>query len=102
MNERFEAERCVQYNHPALAGHFPGNAVLPGVVLLDMVRETLGEWLDGYRIAALTQMKFLRPLRPGDRFRVCLRRTKSDTIRFECLLEDAPCASGLVTIEAIS
>ncbi|MEN8261051.1 MAG: hydroxymyristoyl-ACP dehydratase [Pseudomonadota bacterium] len=102
MNERFEAERCIDPGHPALAGHFPGNSVVPGVVLLDAVREVLGQWLPGFRIAELIQTKFLYPLRPGIRFKVRLGRTKSDAIRFDCLLEDVRFASGLLLTEKVS
>ena len=50
-------------DHPALAGHFPGNAVVPGVVLLDRVAAAV-ERIWGQRIGSFPQVKFLRPLRP--------------------------------------
>lgn len=50
-------------DHPALPGHFPGRPVVPGVLLLDRVAAALGRWR-GQRVAALAQVKFLRPLLP--------------------------------------
>jgi 3-hydroxyacyl-[acyl-carrier-protein] dehydratase len=51
--------------HPALPGHFPDRPIVPGVVLLDRLAATVErEW--GMRIAKLPQIKFLRPLRPGE------------------------------------
>jgi 3-hydroxyacyl-[acyl-carrier-protein] dehydratase len=49
--------------HPALPGHFPGQPVVPGVMLLDWVAAALGRWR-GRRVGGLAQVKFLRPLLP--------------------------------------
>lgn len=52
-------------DHPAFAGHFPGNPVVPGVVLLDLaqcaVEQALGRTVSGLAVA-----KFHRPVRPGE------------------------------------
>jgi 3-hydroxyacyl-[acyl-carrier-protein] dehydratase len=51
--------------HPALPGHFPDQPIVPGVVLLDRLADTVErEW--GARIAKLPQVKFLRPLLPNE------------------------------------
>ncbi len=59
----FHETRRIARDHPALPGHFPGQPVVPGVVLLDWVAAALGRWR-GQRIVALAQVKFLRPLLP--------------------------------------
>ena len=55
-------------DHPALAGHFPGAPILPGVLLLDETLRALeaqdatlvpGHWRIG-------RAKFLKPVRPGE------------------------------------
>ena len=53
-------------DHPALAGHFPGNPVVPGVILLDLATTAILAAHPGHRLAALPQVKFLHPVRPGD------------------------------------
>ena len=53
-------------DHPALPGHFPGNPVVPGVVLLDRATTAILAAFPGHRLAALPQVKFLQPVRPGD------------------------------------
>jgi 3-hydroxymyristoyl/3-hydroxydecanoyl-(acyl carrier protein) dehydratase len=50
--------------HPALAGHFPGHPVVPGVVVLERVVAALRAWRGG-RVEKL-EVKFLQPLLPGE------------------------------------
>jgi 3-hydroxymyristoyl/3-hydroxydecanoyl-(acyl carrier protein) dehydratase len=53
-------------DHPALDGHFPGQPVVPGVVLLDCALEAAEDWLGrALDVATLAQAKFLAPLEPG-------------------------------------
>ena len=53
-------------DHPCYAGHFPGNPIVPGVLLLDLVVAALGRGAP----SAIVSMKFHRALAPGDRFEV--------------------------------
>ena len=55
----------VPHDHPALPGHFPGAPIVPGVVLLEHVLAAIEP--DGTAGALrLPQVKFLRPLLPGE------------------------------------
>ena len=55
----------IDATHPSLPGHFPGRPVVPGVVLLDRVAAAVEKECNA-RIARLPQVKFLRPLLPGE------------------------------------
>lgn len=57
--------------HPCLAGHFPGNPVVPAVVLLECVSRALGDALgQPAHLTALPTVKFLKPLRPEQEFSI--------------------------------
>lgn len=62
--------------HRALPGHFPGNPVVPGVVLLERVCAVV-ERESGMRVIGLPQVKFLHPLRPGETVELRIERSAS-------------------------
>ncbi|NOT11838.1 MAG: hydroxymyristoyl-ACP dehydratase [Methylococcaceae bacterium] len=90
---------CIDSTHPSLAGHFPGNPIVPGVVILDHVRTVLMEWRPWCAIRSLSQAKFLKPLLPGTVFTVKLIQTSSSHIKFECDSADEKLVVGTFTIE---
>ncbi len=60
--------------HPALTGHFPGNPIVPGVVILDAVICAAEAWLGArFHVAGLSQAKFLAPLKPDEGARIELQ-----------------------------
>ncbi|HLK70468.1 MAG TPA: hypothetical protein VKT19_00810 [Steroidobacteraceae bacterium] len=75
MNE-LRRTLCLGSGHPTLAGHFPGNPVIPGAVLLDEVLQSIerahagGPRLTGWQIDSV---KFLRAARPEEPMQLCIR-----------------------------
>lgn len=53
---------------PFFRGHFPGRPLVPGVILTEAAAQTAGIAAGGagknYHLAAIRQMKFLRPVPP--------------------------------------
>jgi len=85
-------------DHPALAGHFPGAPVVPGVVLVEHVLEAIGEAGAPLR---LPRVKFLQPLLPGETAEVALEpMPEADNgarrWRFRVHRDDALLATGEV------
>lgn len=87
--------------HPALPGHFPGHAVVPGVVLLDQVAAAI-ERRFGARLAGLPQVKFLRPLLPGQDATLTLDAATGESIRFHIESDGIVFASGVATLAEAS
>jgi acyl-coenzyme A synthetase/AMP-(fatty) acid ligase len=60
---------CIAAGHPALPGHFPGRPIVPGVLVLDHVIQTLRE-RTGRDVARLPRVKFASPLLPEEAARI--------------------------------
>jgi 3-hydroxymyristoyl/3-hydroxydecanoyl-(acyl carrier protein) dehydratase len=84
QSNEVELEGMVTGDHPALVGHFPGEPLVPGVVLLECVAAAADREFGARRLIAIPSVKFLAPLRPGELFRISLSRREETSIAFEC------------------
>ena len=93
--------QTVAPDHPAFAGHFPGAPILPGVVLLDWalheIAAVTGIALDTCEISVV---KFLSPVRPGERLTTRHAIAAGGTIRFEISAGTRAVASGSIVPRA--
>ena len=82
-------------DHPALPGHFPGNPLIPGVVLLDRAwRAARAQLPAGARLLGLSQAKFQRPVRPDERVEFEFSAGES-TLGFRVLVAGELAAQGV-------
>jgi 3-hydroxymyristoyl/3-hydroxydecanoyl-(acyl carrier protein) dehydratase len=86
----------ISHHHPALAGHFPGNPIVPGVVILNHVIQSAGE--RGYHVSSVSNAKFLSPLLPGQSFSIALT-PKGARLQFEVRGGDQLIAQGSLDVE---
>lgn len=95
MSTTFVAPLRIGATHPALPGHFPGNPVVPGVVLLERVAAALKQWRGGKM--ARFEVKFLSPLLPGQDATIELRDDAS-RVRFAIRRGENVLAKGIVEV----
>lgn len=55
----------IDAGHPVFPGHFPGQPLVPAVILLEQVALALRAWR-GQRLAQVLEAKFVAPLRPDE------------------------------------
>ena len=96
MNAEFPA--AIAPNHPALTGHFPGNPVVPGVLVLDEVLRALSRWRSQTRLVRIVSAKFLVPILPGAIFDIVFRAASPDRIQFDCKLGDTAAVTGVLAV----
>ncbi len=71
---RAVGKKCVSFNEPYFAGHFPGNPVMPGVLIIEAMAQVgavallgLEEWKGKTAyFAGISSARFKRKVLPGD------------------------------------
>ena len=96
----FEVHRTIDADHPSLLGHFPGDPVVPGVVILDEILAALTEWREDSRLTAMRAVKFLAPLKPDQPFTICLSgaHNADGEVHFWCRVEDRVIVEGRLQV----
>ena len=94
---RHEVQGSISPTHPSLAGHFPGNPVVPGVVILNELLRAAESWLHwkGDPVA-VTSVKFMRLLRPNEPFTMLLEQRSDSAVSFAVLRDQVRIASGIL------
>lgn len=76
LNVRVE----ISENHSVFDGHFPGLPILPGVYLIQMIKDSLNAFLPGnYSARAVDSVKYLVPVEPN----------KNNVLRLEMTLKES-------------
>jgi 3-hydroxyacyl-[acyl-carrier-protein] dehydratase len=95
-----ETRSCIPAKHPSLAGHFPGDPIVPGVVLLDEIIRTARNALGGPAgCLTLPWVKFHAPLRPGEEFVTRLEPLPAASFKFTLQSGEKLIASGNLKFE---
>jgi 3-hydroxyacyl-[acyl-carrier-protein] dehydratase len=83
--KRFDGEE------PFFQGHFPGNPIVPGVLLAEAMAQTAGIAIGGpgkmFLLTAIRAMKFLRPIRPQEEIHFRAERVGEAGGLVQCAVE---------------
>lgn len=94
-NESIVGIKCVTFNEPFFQGHFPGNPVMPGVLIIEamaqtgaiLMSKTLNVDVEGKTIMFMSvdNTRFRAPVRPGDvlRMHVMVTKSRGDIFKFK-------------------
>jgi 3-hydroxymyristoyl/3-hydroxydecanoyl-(acyl carrier protein) dehydratase len=97
-----KATILVPREHPAIPGHFPGNPVVPAVLILHELILATRCWLGPDQgIHRLEQAKFLAPLRPDEEAVIELAR-RGDAVHFSVHRGPVVIAKGAFGLEPAS
>ena len=92
-----ERTLTITKDHPALAGHFPGYPIVPGVLVLEEVIETLkARYGDGLVVTGLPAVKLSSPLKPEEPLMITIEPEDTDTAAFICRVGSRLIASGSI------
>jgi 3-hydroxyacyl-[acyl-carrier-protein] dehydratase len=86
-----EARKRFRGEEPFFQGHFPGNPIVPGVLLAEAMAQTAGIAIGGpgkmFLLTAIRSMKFLRPIRPQEEIRFRAKRVGEVGGLVQCAVE---------------
>lgn len=76
--ESARGTRTFALDEPFFAGHFPGNPIVPGVLLTEALAQIAGIAAGrpglALRLAAVRSMKFLRPVLPSEKVELAAKK----------------------------
>ena len=95
----------IPLDHPSFPGHFPGQPIVPGVVLLDEVMQAATRHMAGWDHASkpgisIAVCKFLQPVLPGATLELTLSPgAQSDSLNFKLQQAGQNVVSGSLRLQ---
>lgn len=90
-------------SHPCGAGHFPGNPIIPGALLLDETLARIAASLGMHHVIwHIKSAKFPMSTRPGDIVHANFSPSPNGEIRFDCFVSGNKVLSGTARGSALA
>jgi 3-hydroxymyristoyl/3-hydroxydecanoyl-(acyl carrier protein) dehydratase len=86
-------------DHPTRDGHFAGNPIIPGALLLAEVSRSI-ENATGQRFEQVANTKFQHPVRPGDTVEIEYSGSRQGGVNFQCNVSGMRVMSGTLSVHA--
>ena len=115
VGESVRGYKNVTFNEDMFNGHFPGQPIMPGVLMLEAMAQLSGVLAfetkgtrpaDGttYLFGGLEKARFRRPVVPGDRLDMAstILADRSHMMKFECVAhvdEELACSAIITVVE---
>jgi len=109
-----ECETHFAKNDPIFGGHFPGDPLVPGVILTEALAQTAGiaaasghseSSRPRFLLSAIRQMKFFQAVRPEEKIRLRARKIGEvgELLQFEveALVDETLVAAGQLVLNAL-
>ena len=107
--------KAVSVNEPYFQGHFPGDPIMPGVLIVEAMAQTAAALVvaaqgredqgDLVYFMGIDQARFRRPVRPGDQLHLEVERQKSRLgihwFKGRALVDGKLCADAVVNAKLL-
>jgi 3-hydroxyacyl-[acyl-carrier-protein] dehydratase len=106
-NDAAEKSWYIDPGQPVFAGHFPGNPIMPGVLVLGLLKTMLAEQSGtSVQIATIKRQKFIRPVLPGDTLTIRISTLETDgefiDVHYQANVAGGPVAKGSLSFKPAS
>ena len=92
------AKFAIPVQHPSIKGHFPGNPIVPGVVIINTIIEIIERSMPGRRVVAIKYIKFIKPLKPGVEVKLSVGKKGLRDLDIVCEGEDGVLVKGKLVL----
>ena len=88
-------------NHPIYEGHFPQQAVVPGVCTLTIIKECIGKILSAnVTFNSIKECKYVSALIPQEELRIVLNITIADNSKISVVVDRADNQQAVLKLKA--
>ncbi len=99
MNKRLDFnDLVIGENHPAIAGHFPNNPIVPAALELDIIAQRLHQHT-GHMVSRFYQVRFIQIMRPNQPLQLTLEPVRAQDYRFTLASSDAIYCKGRLSFD---